>query len=157
VSAKASCAPPSPRPGLRAPPRVRAERERERDEEGRGEGGRGTAIWSAGGTCGVACISLYALATRDRARAAAARQGSCGRARDVTLLKTVWCLCCYILRSVRAISKRKKYQGLLMGPARALSYVLLLARILAAHRASVQAHESAKEELCLNFNLLKSG
>ena len=25
------------------------------------------------------------------------------------------------------------------------------------HRASVQAHESAKEELCLNFNLLKSG
>ncbi len=26
-----------------------------------------------------------------------------------------------------------------------------------AHRASVQAHESAKEELCLNFNLLKSG
>jgi hypothetical protein len=42
-------------------------------------------------------------------------------------------------------------------PARALSYVLLLARILAAHRASVQAHESAKEELCLNFNLLKSG
>ena len=34
---------------------------------------------------------------------------------------------------------------------------LLLARILAAHRASVQAHESAKEELCLNFNLLKSG
>lgn len=124
----------------------------------RGRGvGKGTAIWSAGGTCGVAGISLYALATRDRARAAAARQGSRGRARDVTLLKTVWCLCCYILRSVRAISKRKKYQGLLMGPARALSYVLLLARILAAHRASVQAHESAKEELCLNFNLLKSG
>ena len=25
------------------------------------------------------------------------------------------------------------------------------------HRASVQVHESAKEELCLNFNLLKSG
>ncbi len=71
---------------------------------------------------GVAGISLYALATRDRARAAAARQGSRGGARDVTLLKTVWCLCCCILRSVRAISKLKKYQGLLMmGPARALS------------------------------------
>ena len=40
----------------------------------------------------------YMLGHRDRARAAAARQGACGGARNVTLLKTVLCVHCCILK-----------------------------------------------------------
>ena len=78
MSAKASCAPPSPRPGLRAPPRVRAERERERDEEGSGGGGGGQQYGQLEARAGSPAfrymlwppVTGRARRRRDRARAA---------------------------------------------------------------------------------------
>ncbi len=90
---------------------------------------------------------------RDRARAAAARQGARGGARDVTLLKTARCLRCCIFKEHQSHQEAEEISGLADGTSTRTE----LRNTSRSHRASVQAHESAKEELHLNFNLLKSG
>ena len=92
---------------------------------------------------------------RDRARAAAARQGAPGGARNVTLLKTVRCLCCCIFKECQSHQQAEEISGLADSDGTSTRTELRITP--RPHRASVQAHESAKGELCLNFNLLKSG
>jgi hypothetical protein len=90
---------------------------------------------------------------RDRARAAAARQAARGGACEVTLLKTLRCLRCCIFKDRQSHQPAEELSGL----ADETSTRTELHFTSCQHRASVQEQKSAKEELCRNFNLLKSG
>ncbi len=78
---------------------------------------------------------------RDRAHAAAARQGACGGARDVTLLKTVLCLRCCIFKERQSHQPAEEISGLADGT----SMHTGLCFTSCPHRASVQELKSAKE------------
>jgi hypothetical protein len=101
-------------------------------------------------------ILLHALATRDRARATvlARRSSRCNTPKDCMVLVLLH----FKERQSHQRAEEISHQAEeISGLADGTSTRTELRITPRPHGASVQAHESAKEELCLNFNLLKSG
>ncbi len=140
--------------------RGEGEGEDERDEEGRGA--NNLVSWR-----NVRGLRPFAICMDRRVHGGGERRAVTARAHDQasTHAELCWHACRATnlrlpdaaFRSVRTISKLKKYQGWLKGEGTSTRTELRITSC--QHRASTQleTHESVKKELRLNLNPLKSG